>query len=111
MWKMKNTLKYKQFICFLRLDREPEWPNRYLGGQWQGGDANHVGQVRSRSVPQTNIRILLLLYERYFRPDMVADFIPVDTCINLMVAVAWRTAVNHINPMPVRYAILHYTHV
>ena len=34
---------------------------------------------------------------------MVADFIPVDTCINLMVAVAWRTAVNHINPMPVRY--------
>ena len=35
------------------------------------------------------------------RPDMVADFIPVDTCINLMVAVAWRTAVNPINPIPV----------
>ena len=41
---------------------------------------------------------------------MVADFIPVDTCINLMVAVGWRTAVNHINPMPVRYITLH-THV
>ena len=36
------------------------------------------------------------------RADMVADFIPVDTCINLMVAVAWRTAVNPINPMPVK---------
>ena len=35
------------------------------------------------------------------RADMVADFIPVDTCINLMVAVAWRTAVNPINPIPV----------
>ena len=35
------------------------------------------------------------------RPDMVADFIPVDTCINLMVAVAWRTAVNPMNPIPV----------
>jgi len=35
------------------------------------------------------------------KPDMVADFIPVDTCINLMVAVAWRTAVNPMNPIPV----------
>jgi len=33
--------------------------------------------------------------------DMVADFIPVDICINLMLSVAWRTATNPINPIPV----------
>lgn len=33
--------------------------------------------------------------------DKVADFIPVDVCINLLVAVAWRIATKPSNPIPV----------
>ena len=32
---------------------------------------------------------------------MVADFIPVDTCIAMLVAVAWRTATRPSNPITV----------
>jgi fatty acyl-CoA reductase len=35
------------------------------------------------------------------RGDMVADFVPVDICINLLVTVAWRTATKPSNPIPV----------
>ena len=50
MWKWRTLWNINNQFVLLRLDREPEWPNWHLGGQWQGCDANYVGQVRSTSV-------------------------------------------------------------
>ena len=50
MWKWRTLWNISNQFVLLRLDREPEWPNWHLGGQWQGCDANYVGQGRSTSV-------------------------------------------------------------